>query len=220
MANIKEAELFPITSKEFDYIRQKLAEDTIIDLGNFTTHGTFRVLEEYFWGQWNKADHMWSFELLGIDPMNHKIRASREGGIDVLDMTGKRVKDIYPDRVREINHRIRSWQIVGKSGYLLPLPDQPEFIGNHPFDSASLEELLVLAETGVRSRDNMLVSRYFAVRVDPSLAGTELIRLDFRFSYPNPKWVKDAVVIDPKTYQLVPRKIYHPFAPHRWEQQG
>lgn len=218
MPTIVEAGLFPNSPEQQSFIRNKLAASTVLHRGDFTPYGTFEILEKNSSGQiWEvptPSDAMWSPQLLGLDPRKLKIRTNKVGNIIVIDRNDSLISTIYSPEVRQIDrlggHR---HQFVGASGYLL---SREEVVGIEKLDSSAIEELLRQAEAGIAPRVQTRDDRFFAVKVDPSLAGRELVRLDFRFSFADPEWVKDAVVIDPQTYKLVPRRIYHPFAPHRW----
>lgn len=220
MSTIREAELFPISRRDLDAIRFELAVSRTHDDGRFTPHGTFRVIEKIFKNDRMMLDSgntMWSPELLGLDAESLKLRVNQVGNVIVTDVQNNQVRTIYPSQIRKIDRltgHLRGRQLVGESGYLLSAGK--DIIGDKIVEPADIEALLVQAEKGDKPKSEFVDYRYFAIKVDPGLRGRELLRLNFYFLYPEPEWVKDAVVIDPQTGKLVSRKIYHPFAPHRW----
>ncbi len=136
--------------------------------------------------------------------------------------------------INPLNLRLVDWELsyseyngnlarVGNSGYVLDDSEHPYVYIFHTqrreiaVSTDAIEKILVAADQGQKPEN---LSEDTFVKVNPRLAGKRVTLIMFQASKEEgttSPYIRDAVVIDPDTHELVPRKVLRPLSSAKWD---
>lgn len=212
----------PLTTDGIKHNLSELKDRRIKTLGSKSTAcssmGIFQTVNRYEPDLLSTylSRYYWSQELLRFNGQPHLLKINKYGNLEVYETQGeifisaqKKPKIIIePKDIREVDRKIEGH--VRPSGFVLENCQYFDLETQEMVSLEKLEEMLLVAEKNDHPQSTYRDSKGFA-KVDPKLAGKDVLVIPFRQVSLDAGYGfrrHDAVVIDVKEQQLMPRVFY------------